>query len=68
MTTPPFEAFLARLYTDAAFRERVMADPRGEAQRAGLSAEQSEAIARLDRPGLGFTARSLEKKKRLRPS
>ena len=63
MNTPQFEAFLARLYTDAAFRESVLADPRGEALRAGLTEEQAEAIARIDRPGLGFTVRSLEKKR-----
>ncbi|MCC6540316.1 MAG: hypothetical protein IT162_22410 [Bryobacterales bacterium] len=63
MTTPRFETFLARLYTDEAFRARVLADPHAEAQRAGLSQEQAEAIAHLDRPGLGFAVRSLAKKR-----
>lgn len=63
MNTPQFEAFLARLYTDAAFRERFLADPRGEALRAGLNDDQAAALARIDRPGLGFAVRSLAKKR-----
>ena len=63
MSSPEFEAFLARLYTDAGLRERLAADPAGEAQRAGLSLEQGAALAAIDWTGLGFAARSFDKKR-----
>lgn len=63
MNTPEFEAYLALLYTDASARERLAADLAGEAQRAGLTGEQAEALAAIDWAGLGFAARSLEKKR-----
>ena len=63
MNSPRFEAFLAQLYTDAAARERFVADPRGEAKRAGLTEPQCEALAAIDIAGLGFAARSFEKKR-----
>jgi hypothetical protein len=64
MTGPGFEAFLARIYVDAGARERFLADPRGEARRAGLSAEEAEALARVDREGLRLAAASFEAKRR----
>lgn len=63
MNSPQFEAFLAKLYTDAQARERFTADPAGEAQRAGLDAAQIAALAAIDWAGLGFAARSFEKKR-----
>ena len=63
MSTPEFETFLARLYVDAKARERFLADPRGEAQRAGLTVEQVDALAAIDRDGLALAARSFERKR-----
>lgn len=63
MNSPRFEAFLARLYTDAEARARFMNDPRGEALRAGLDDTQAAALAGMDFSGLGFAARSFEKKR-----
>ena len=63
MNSPQFETLLALLYTDAAARARFEADPRGEAARAGLDAAQVEALAAIDFAGLGFAARSFERKR-----
>ena len=63
MNSPRFEAFLAGLYTDAALRERFVADPRREAVRAGLDAAQVEALATMDFTGLAFAARSFDRKR-----
>ena len=63
MNSPQFETFLARLYTDAAARTKFMADPCGEALLAGLHEAQAAALAAMDFAGLGFAARSFEKKR-----
>lgn len=60
------EALLAKLYTDAAARERWRADPDGEARRAGLDGDAHAAMMRLDRPGLELTARSFARKRAMR--
>jgi hypothetical protein len=62
-TGPAFEAFLARLYVDPAFREQVLLDPLQAAVAAGLSLEEAEVVAGLDREGLRLTCASLEKKR-----
>lgn len=59
-----FEAFLARLYVDATARDRFLADPDGEAGRAGLPPAAREALARFDRAGMELAARSFERKRR----
>jgi hypothetical protein len=59
-----FEAYLARLYVDAPARARFLADPRGEAERAGLPPAACEALARVDRAGMELAARSFERKRR----
>jgi hypothetical protein len=58
-----FEAFLARIYVDAKARRLFLADPRGEATRAGLTPEEAEALAAIDRTGLELAARSYERKR-----
>jgi hypothetical protein len=58
MSSPRFEAFLARLYTDDGFRRRFLADPRALARHAGLDAPAIEALVRIDRAGLELAARS----------
>ncbi len=63
MTSPAFEAFLARLYVDADFRTVFLADPRGAARRAGLSEAECEALAGIDRTGLELAATSFAAKR-----
>jgi len=63
MSTPQFEAFLARLYTDAAVRTRFLRDREGEARAAGLSAEQVESLAELDADALEAAAVSFARKR-----
>ena len=64
MSTSRFEAFLAKLYVDESARAKFLVDPRGEALKAGLTAQEVEAVARIDRVGLDLLATSLERKRR----
>lgn len=57
------EAFLARLYTDAELRARFLADPVGEAKRAGLDDATAERLAAIDRVGLELAAESFAAKR-----
>ena len=52
------EAFLARLYVDAAARARFLADPEREARRAGFDEATARELARIDRVGLALAADS----------
>jgi hypothetical protein len=61
-----FEGFLARLYVDAEARRRFLADPRGEATRAGLAGDEVDALVDIDRVGLELAAASLARKRRAR--
>jgi hypothetical protein len=61
-----FEAFLARIYTDDGARARFLADPRGEAMRAGLRGAEVDALERVDRVGLELAAESFARKRRTR--
>ena len=67
MSTALFEAFLAKIYVDARARREFLSDPLGEAQRAGLSTEEAQALQNIDWVGLKLASRSFEKK-RLRPA
>jgi hypothetical protein len=67
MTSPAFEAFLARVYVDGEFRERFLRDPYGEATGAGLSETESRALERIDRTGLVMAARSYSAKRERKP-
>ena len=58
-----FEAFLARIYVDAEARRLFLADPHGEATRAGLTRDEAEGLAAIDRAGLELAARSYERKR-----
>jgi hypothetical protein len=62
-----FEAYLARLYVDASARARFLADPRGEATRAGLTPAECAALDGIDRPGLELAARSFASKRAKAP-
>jgi hypothetical protein len=59
--SPAFEAFLARLYTDDAFRAAFLADPRRAA--AALGPEEIAALERIDRLGLELAAASFAHKR-----
>jgi hypothetical protein len=63
MTTPAFEAFLARVYTDAEFLARFLADRRATAQAAGLSAAETSALEAIDAGALRLTHASLATKR-----
>ena len=66
MSASRFEAFLAKLYVDETTRAKFLADPGGEAIKAGLTAREIEAVKRIDRVGLELFARSLERKRQRR--
>ena len=63
MSGSRLEAFLARIYVDQTAREKFLADPRGEATRAGLTAQEIEDLVNIDREGLELFAHSLEHKR-----
>jgi len=63
MSSRTLESYLALIYTDAAARARFNADPAGEARLAGLSGEESAALARCDRVGLEMAAASFGHKR-----
>ena len=68
MTSPAFESFLARIYTDVAARRRFLDDPEGVARSSGLSAEECAELAAMDRTGLEMAARVFTRKRaRLKP-
>jgi hypothetical protein len=61
------EAFLARLYVDSELRVRFLADPAGEARRAGFDDATAEKLASIDRTGLEMAAASFERKRATPP-
>ena len=63
MSGSRLEAFLARIYVDQTAREKFLADPHGEATRAGLAAQEIEDLVNMDRAGLELFAHSLEHKR-----
>jgi hypothetical protein len=63
MNASRFEAFLAGIYVDEDKRTAFLADPWGEALRAGLTADEAEALAAIDRVGLELFAESLQRKR-----
>ncbi|PYO29966.1 MAG: hypothetical protein DMD86_14145 [Candidatus Rokuibacteriota bacterium] len=67
MTTARFEAVLARLYVDDAFRRSFLADPAGEAARAGLDPDEARALAEVDAVDLEMAARSFAHKRARAP-
>jgi hypothetical protein len=66
VTSPAFEAFLARIYVDADFRAQFLADPRGTCRDARLSETECEALIAIDRTGLEMAARSIARKRKSR--
>jgi hypothetical protein len=57
------EAFLAKLYIDAEFRSRFLAEPRVEAARHGLDERETKAIVAIDKGGLKMAAASTNAKR-----
>lgn len=64
MSSPAFEAFLARLYADPAALGRFLADPAREAARAGLSPAEVESLKVVDVEGLRLAAESFRAKRK----
>lgn len=63
MSGSRLEVFLAKIYVDEAAREKFLADPRGEAVRAGLRPEEIDDLVNIDRDGLELLAHSLKHKR-----
>ena len=63
MSSPRFEAFLARLYSDPGFLGRFMRAPEEVSREAGLDLREQAAVAAIDRAGLLMAARSYELKR-----
>lgn len=57
------ERFLARLYTERAFREAFLADPAAVGASEGLSAEECRAVAAVPPDQLSRAARSFAHKR-----
>jgi hypothetical protein len=66
MSASRFEAFLAKIYVDESARTKFLADPRGEAMKAGLTMQEVEDVAKIDRVGLDLLVKSLERKRQRR--
>jgi hypothetical protein len=62
MSSSRLEAFLAKIYVNEQAREKFLADPRGEAIRAGLTESEIVSVEKIDRVGLELTVRSLTRK------
>jgi hypothetical protein len=66
MSAREFEAFLARIYADPAALARFRTNPRGEAQKAGLTDEECFALEKTDWVGLEMAASSFARKRQLK--
>jgi hypothetical protein len=62
------ERFLARVYVDETTRRRFLADPVGEAVRAGLDPSDAASMVSIDREGIELAAASFAKKRAKRAS
>ena len=63
MSSPRFEAFLARLYSDTEFLNRYLRTPVEVSREAGLDPREQAAAVEIDRAGLLMAARSYELKR-----
>ena len=63
MSSPALEAYLAVLYTDEAKRHAFLQAPRAEALLHGLSQDEADAMAAIDRIGLRMAAASFSHKR-----
>ena len=64
------EHFMARLFTDRAFRDAFLADPAGIGAREGLSADECRAVVAMPAADLSTAARSYAHKRggKVKPS
>ena len=63
MSSPALEAYLAVLYTDDAKRHAFLQAPQAQALLHGLSPQEAEAMAAIDRIGLRMAAASFQHKR-----
>ncbi|MCG6875377.1 MAG: Os1348 family NHLP clan protein [Betaproteobacteria bacterium] len=63
MSAANLEILLARLYTDARFREAFLSDPEETARTHDLDETEIEALRNIDRNGLEFASRSYARKR-----
>ncbi|MDZ5634956.1 hypothetical protein [Janthinobacterium sp. GMG1] len=63
MSSPALETYLAKLYTDDALRAAFLLDPHAQALLHGLSLQDAEAMAAMDRVGLQMAAASYRAKR-----
>jgi len=64
VSTPAFEAFLARLYTDEALLAAFLNEPEKTARAAGLDSVAVRSLGQIDRDGLAMAARSFRAKRK----
>ncbi len=63
MSSPRFEAFLAKIYVDEKARLEFLSAPHEVALQFGLSEPEIIALEKIDRVGLELAVRSLERKR-----
>ncbi|PLY40491.1 hypothetical protein CSZ94_20715 [Janthinobacterium sp. ROICE36] len=63
MSSAALETYLARLYTDGALRDAFLLEPRAQALLQGLSPQEADAMAAMDRIGLQMAAASYRAKR-----
>ncbi|MGK5037760.1 hypothetical protein [Janthinobacterium sp. LB3P118] len=63
MSSAALETYLARLYTDDSLRTAFLLEPRVQALLHGLSQQEAEAMAAMDRIGLQMAAASYRAKR-----
>jgi hypothetical protein len=63
MSSAALETYLARLYTDDALRDAFLLEPRAQALLHGLSPQEADAMAVMDRIGLQMAAASYRAKR-----
>jgi hypothetical protein len=66
MSSPQFETFLARLYSDREFLDEFLRAPERVTRDAGLDHREQQAAVAIDRAGLLMAARSYELKRQAR--
>ena len=63
MSSPALATYLARLYTDDAVLDAFLLAPRAQALLHGLSPQEADAMAAMDRVGLQMAAASYRAKR-----
>lgn len=63
MSSPALETYLAQLYTDDALRQAFLDAPQAQSVLHGLTPQEAEAMAAIDRIGLQMAAASFQHKR-----